>query len=126
MGEEHIGYQIKMLNHMISRKVMCISLKNGMDQVTLMHGWIIAWLYENQDKDIFQKDLETAVSYYEIYSDQYSETDGKERIYQAGIRGLRCQAEEISFDGNGAEDPKTEFPGCTDDGGAAACKGYSG
>ena len=59
LGEEHIGYQIKMLNHMISRKVMCISLKNGMDQVTLMHGWIIAWLYENQDKDIFQKDLET-------------------------------------------------------------------
>lgn len=59
MGEKHIGYQIKMLNHMISRRVMCISLKNGMDQVTLMHGWIIAWLYENQDKEIFQKDLET-------------------------------------------------------------------
>ena len=25
---------------------------------TLMHGWIIRYLYTNQDKDVFQKDIE--------------------------------------------------------------------
>lgn len=53
-----VGYQIKTLDHMIGRKIMNILLENGMDQVTVMHGWIIAYLYENQDKDIYQKDLE--------------------------------------------------------------------
>lgn len=30
----------------------------GIDEVTLMHGWIIRYLYTNQDKDVFQKDIE--------------------------------------------------------------------
>ena len=53
-----LGYEIKTLDNMIHRMVMNISIRNGMDQVTVMHGWIIAYLYENQDKDIYQKDIE--------------------------------------------------------------------
>lgn len=30
----------------------------GMDEITLMHGWIIRYLYANREKDIFQKDIE--------------------------------------------------------------------
>ena len=30
----------------------------GIDNVTLMHGWIIGYLYEHRDTDVFQKDLE--------------------------------------------------------------------
>lgn len=58
MDGKRVGYEIKTLDHMIARKIINISLKNGMDQVTVMHGWIIAYLYENQDRDIYQKDLE--------------------------------------------------------------------
>lgn len=54
-----VGYEIKTLDNMICRAVMNISLKNGMDQVTVMHGWIIGYLYKNQDRDIYQKDLES-------------------------------------------------------------------
>ena len=54
-----IGYEIKTLDKMIGRAVMNISMKNGMDQVTVMHGWIIAYLYDNQHREIYQKDLET-------------------------------------------------------------------
>lgn len=54
-----VSYEIKTLDHMIGRKIINISLKNGMDQVTVMHGWIIGFLYENQDRDIYQKDLES-------------------------------------------------------------------
>ena len=31
-----------------------------MDQVTVMHGWIIGYLYDHPDQDIYQKDIETA------------------------------------------------------------------
>lgn len=55
----HVGHEIKTLHHLIGRECAGISIKNGMDQITVMHGWIIGYLYENQDKDIFQKDLET-------------------------------------------------------------------
>ena len=53
-----VGYEIRMLNQMIGHKIMTISLKNGMDQATVMHGWIMGFLYANRDRDIYQKDLE--------------------------------------------------------------------
>lgn len=53
-----VSYEIKTLDHMIVRKIMNISLKNGMDRVTVMHGWIIGYLYDHQDADVYQKDLE--------------------------------------------------------------------
>ena len=30
-----------------------------MDRVTVMHGWIIGYLYANEHRDIYQKDLES-------------------------------------------------------------------
>ena len=36
---------------------MCVK-EEGIDEITLMHGWILRYLYENQDQDIFQKDIE--------------------------------------------------------------------
>lgn len=57
--EFHIGYEIKTLDKMIKKAVMDISMRSGIDQVTIMHGWIIAYLYHNQQREIYQKDLET-------------------------------------------------------------------
>lgn len=54
-----VGYEIKTLDHMIGRRIMNISMKNGMDKVTVMHGWIIEYLYDHPDRDIYQKDLES-------------------------------------------------------------------
>lgn len=55
---KHVCYEIKTLDNMIVRAVMNISMRNGMDQVTVMHGHIIGYLYAHQDQDIYQKDLE--------------------------------------------------------------------
>lgn len=30
----------------------------GLDEGTLMHGWILRYLYEHQDAEIYQKDIE--------------------------------------------------------------------
>ena len=57
-----IGHEIKAVNHIIHRKMLESAVKNGVDKVTIMHGWIIAYLYNNQDKDIFQKNLEREFS----------------------------------------------------------------
>lgn len=51
-----------MLNHMITRNLTCHVKAAGIDEITLMHGWIMRYLYENRDHDIFQKDIEKTFS----------------------------------------------------------------
>ncbi len=56
--EERIGFEIRRLDHMLARNLQAHVKTVGIDEVTLMHGWIIRYLYANRDKDIFQKDIE--------------------------------------------------------------------
>lgn len=56
--EERIGLEIRRLDHMLARTLQARVKSAGLDEVTLMHGWIIRYLYANRDKDIFQKDME--------------------------------------------------------------------
>ncbi len=57
-----IGQEIHRINHMIDRYLSLRIQDSGMDESTLMHGWIMRYLYENRDRDIFQKDIEKAFS----------------------------------------------------------------
>lgn len=36
--------------------------ETGIDKVTVMHGWIMCYIFDNQDRDIYQKDLENEFS----------------------------------------------------------------
>ena len=56
--EERIGFEIRRLDHMLAISLQAQVKAAGLDEVTLMHGWIIRYLYANRDKDIFQKDME--------------------------------------------------------------------
>lgn len=60
--EEHINnqaaFEIHRTAHMMTRKLEGRVKARGIDEVTLTHGWIIRFLYENKDKDIYQKDIE--------------------------------------------------------------------
>ena len=60
--EERIGFEIRRLDHMLARNIQACVKSAGLDEVTLMHGWIIRFLYANRDRDIFQKDVEQHVS----------------------------------------------------------------
>lgn len=40
------------------RNLMAAVREQGMDELTAMHGWILGYLYRNQDRDIFQKNVE--------------------------------------------------------------------
>lgn len=53
-----VGYEIKSLDHMIKRHVKRTIKEKGFPQMTVMHSWIIGFLANNEDRQIFQRDLE--------------------------------------------------------------------
>ncbi len=55
---KRFGIEIRSLSNMLQRNMDHHVKKCGLDEMTVMHGWVIAFLYKNEDKDIFQKDLE--------------------------------------------------------------------
>lgn len=55
---DQVGFEIHRTEHMMSRKLEAKVKERGIDEVTLTHGWIIRFLYENRDRDIYQKDIE--------------------------------------------------------------------
>ena len=57
-----IPAQIRRVNNLISRRINLYSRQNGVDDVTPMHGWILAYLYHSQEEEIFQRDIERAFS----------------------------------------------------------------
>lgn len=59
---DSIGPEIKAIDHLMQRKMYSNATSAGIDKVTIMHGWIIGYLYENRSNNIFQKDIESAFS----------------------------------------------------------------
>ena len=57
-----IGPEIHCTDLKLSRNLSAHVRKSGIDEVTMMHGWIIGYLYDNREKDIYQKDLEKKFS----------------------------------------------------------------
>ncbi len=57
-----IGPEINRLHHIISRYIAMYVKESGIDEVTMMHGWIMRYLYEHQHHDVFQKDIEKKFS----------------------------------------------------------------
>lgn len=53
-----VGLAIRRLDHVLRKNLEAGVREEGIDEITLMHGWIIRYLYENKDKDVFQKDIE--------------------------------------------------------------------
>ncbi len=45
-----IGYEVRTLDNLLFRMLLAYSAKAGMDELTMMHGWIIGYLYDNREK----------------------------------------------------------------------------
>ena len=56
-----IGHELRTLDNMMSRNLMAAARERGVDELTAMHGWILGYLCRNEDKDIFQKDIEAEI-----------------------------------------------------------------
>lgn len=53
-----IGYEINTLEHLIGRKIVGIVQTNNFGDITMMQAWIMQFLFENRDREIYQKDIE--------------------------------------------------------------------
>ena len=53
-----LGYHIKSLERMIYHRHTLSATRSYVDSLTGTHGWVIRYLYENKDNDIFQRDIE--------------------------------------------------------------------
>lgn len=56
--EVPVGPLIHKMDKMLSRNMAAKMRTAGVDKLTLMHGWIIRYLYERQEEKVFQKDIE--------------------------------------------------------------------
>lgn len=54
----HIGHQVHRMDRSISKLLEMRVKEKGLDQIAFMHGWILRYLYEHQEQEIFQKDIE--------------------------------------------------------------------
>jgi len=58
--DNKIGLRLHRLDIEV-KKALDSGMKNaGYDDVTLMHGWVLKYLYDNRDRDVFQRDIEKA------------------------------------------------------------------
>lgn len=58
MHEHDIGIQIRTLPNLIHRRVESLPMRQYADKVTGVHSWIMGYIYDNSDRELFQKDLE--------------------------------------------------------------------
>lgn len=57
-----IGLEIKKLDRMLCRAMSYEARISGYDEITMMHGWIIRYLYSRRQEVVFQKDIEQQFS----------------------------------------------------------------
>lgn len=60
--EQLVGFEIRTLSVLIKRNAEQLPIKRDVDRVTGMHGWVIGYLYDHQNEQIFQRDLEQKFS----------------------------------------------------------------
>ena len=59
---ETIGFDIRTLSILIKRYIDGSATKQYVDNLTGTHGWVIGYLYENRNRDVFQRDLQEQFS----------------------------------------------------------------
>ena len=61
-NEKFIGREIRKTDNMLKRSHINSELHKKIQNITGTNGWIIGFLADNSDKDIFQKDIEEIFS----------------------------------------------------------------
>ena len=58
MKQKDVGKELHTIGNLIKRHVENLNSIRYAESLTGTNGWIIAYLYDHQDQDIFQKDIE--------------------------------------------------------------------
>lgn len=57
-----IGHEIKVISNLIKRSLSQTTAFNKLEHMTGTHGWVVKYLYDHQDRDVYQRDLEAEFS----------------------------------------------------------------
>ncbi len=58
--EKTIGYVTRSLSNMLKRCIDNSDVKKEVDNITGIHFWVIGYLYDHRNVDVFQKDFENS------------------------------------------------------------------
>ena len=75
-----IGFIVRSLDNMMMRNAVGDEKSEKKGMMPVMQGWIIGYLYDHKDEEIFHGDL-------------FGETDGAERVYRKSGSGERLSLE---------------------------------
>ncbi len=56
--DNKVGFQLHKLDMEMKKLMDSCMRAAGYDEVTLTHGWILKYLYDSRDKEIYQRDIE--------------------------------------------------------------------
>lgn len=59
---DEIGFQVRALSNLIKRQVDQYAAADCQKPTTAIQGWVIGYLYENRDKDVYQRDVQQRFS----------------------------------------------------------------
>ncbi|WP_169082523.1 MarR family winged helix-turn-helix transcriptional regulator [Paenibacillus sp. PL91] len=61
-ADRSVALELRTLRNMLKRQVDGFIHQKYADQMTGMHGWVLKYFVDNQDKEIFQRDFENEFS----------------------------------------------------------------
>ncbi len=103
--EQDIGYQLRKLDNMMMRNLFSYVKKHGEPDLTVMHGWIFGYLYENREREVFQRDVEAAFSIgRSSVTNILSLMEKKGYLLRESVK-QRCQVEKTCFDSSWGSNP---------------------
>ena len=56
--KDHIGVEVKRLDNEIHSRMAVYRVEKGQGELTMMQSWILGYLYEHPENEIFQRDIE--------------------------------------------------------------------
>ena len=56
--KDHIGVEVKRLDNEIHSRMAVYRVEKGQGELTMMQSWILGYLYEHPEDEIFQRDIE--------------------------------------------------------------------
>lgn len=60
--KKSIGHEVKVVSNLIKRSLAQTAAFDNLEHLTGTHGWVIKYLYDHRDRDVYQRDLETDFS----------------------------------------------------------------
>ncbi len=56
--ELRVGYELHRLDNAIKKRIDGKLREKGLNEATVVNGWFLKFLYDNREKEIYQKDIE--------------------------------------------------------------------